>query len=259
MRHSTGRLAAVAIAVGWIGSISPAPGQELPGAGQELARSPLRLETTTERPKAYGIQDYTVTVVPAIAFYPAEASHVYHTSGSLGRYGPNNTLLNFYAAIDLPQGAVVDYIGLNSTTDAPAALGVAAYRRLPNGTLQTVGTFSSTVHGWFTDYNASPFGYVNGFATSTIILHVQQGVESNPQFFGWVEVWWRRTVSAPFAQTFNDVPSDHPFYQFVEALAASGITVGCGSGNFCPDSPLTRGQMAVFLAKALGLHWGSQR
>ena len=30
---------------------------------------------------------------------------------------------------------------------------------------------------------------------------------------------------------------------------------GCGSGNFCPDSPLTRRQMAVFLSKALGLHW----
>jgi hypothetical protein len=36
--------------------------------------------------------------------------------------------------------------------------------------------------------------------------------------------------------------------------AASGIPVGCGGGNFCPDSAITRGQMAVFLSKALGLH-----
>ncbi len=47
----------------------------------------------------------------------------------------------------------------------------------------------------------------------------------------------------------------HPFFQFIEALYASGITAGCGGGNYCPDSPLTRGQMAVFLAKALGLQW----
>ncbi len=47
-----------------------------------------------------------------------------------------------------------------------------------------------------------------------------------------------------------------PFFQFIEALAESGITAGCGNGNFCPDAALTRGQMAVFLAKALGLHWG---
>ena len=58
---------------------------------------------------------------------------------------------------------------------------------------------------------------------------------------------------APATATFGDVPTDHPFFQFVEALAASGITAGCGGGNFCPDQPLTRGQMAVFLSKALGL------
>jgi hypothetical protein len=42
--------------------------------------------------------------------------------------------------------------------------------------------------------------------------------------------------------------------QFVEALVASGITAGCGNGNFCPDAPSTRRQMAVFLTEALGLH-----
>jgi hypothetical protein len=34
-----------------------------------------------------------------------------------------------------------------------------------------------------------------------------------------------------------------------------GSRSGCGGGNFCPDAAVTRGQMAVFLAKALGLHW----
>jgi hypothetical protein len=38
-------------------------------------------------------------------------------------------------------------------------------------------------------------------------------------------------------------------------LAASGVTVGCGGGNYCPDAPLTRRKMAVCLAKALGLQW----
>ncbi len=71
-----------------------------------------------------------------------------------------------------------------------------------------------------------------------------------------VEVLWQRRVHPePQAATFNDVPTNHPFFQFVEALADSGITVGCGGGNYCPDAPLTRGQMAVFLARALGLQW----
>jgi hypothetical protein len=60
---------------------------------------------------------------------------------------------------------------------------------------------------------------------------------------------------APGAATFNDVPTSDPAFQFVEALYSSEITAGCGSGNYCPDAPLTRRQMAVFLAKALGLHW----
>jgi len=51
------------------------------------------------------------------------------------------------------------------------------------------------------------------------------------------------------------VPTSSPQFQFIEALYASGITAGCGNGNFCPNSPLTRGQMAVFLSKALGLQW----
>ena len=71
-----------------------------------------------------------------------------------------------------------------------------------------------------------------------------------------VQVSWIRQVSpAPAVATFADVPTSHPQFQFIEALAKSGITGGCGGGSFCPDTPLTRGQMAVFLAKGLGLAW----
>ena len=71
-----------------------------------------------------------------------------------------------------------------------------------------------------------------------------------------VIVQWRRQVSpGPATATFGDVPTSHAQFRFVEALAASGITGGCGGGDFCPNNPVTRGQMAVFLATALGLHY----
>jgi hypothetical protein len=61
---------------------------------------------------------------------------------------------------------------------------------------------------------------------------------------------------APATASFpNDVPTSHPYFRFVEALKASGITGGCGTGSYCPDAAVTRGQMAVFLATALGLNW----
>jgi hypothetical protein len=213
--------------------------------------------TTREPPRSYGVDQYTVTTVSAVAFLPKFHLDGYDTSGSFGRFGDPNTVQDFFAPLDLPGGAVIDYIGLNSLTDAPFAVGVALYDRFKNGNVTTIGTFSSTVHGWDTDYNASPLGYLwNGQFGHALVLHVQQGSQPDLQYFGWVEVWWRRTVSpAVPVQFFDDVPIDHPFFQFISALANSGITAGCGNNNFCPDSPMTRGQMAVFLAKALGLHW----
>jgi S-layer family protein len=67
---------------------------------------------------------------------------------------------------------------------------------------------------------------------------------------------YRLQVSpAPATATFNDVPATSGQFRFVEALVKAGITAGCGGGNFCPNDPITRGQMAVFLSTALGLQW----
>lgn len=52
---------------------------------------------------------------------------------------------------------------------------------------------------------------------------------------------------------FADVDSGHWAVAWVEQLAAEGITGGCGGGNYCPDDPVTRAQMAVFLVRAFGL------
>jgi len=68
-------------------------------------------------------------------------------------------------------------------------------------------------------------------------------------------LYQRQVSPAPAVATFNDVPTSHPQFQFIQALVDAGITAGCGGGNYCPDNTLTRGQMAVFLAKALGLNW----
>jgi len=72
---------------------------------------------------------------------------------------------------------------------------------------------------------------------------------------GAIRIYYRLQVSPAGFPSFNDVPASDPGFQFIEALVSSGITAGCGNGNYCPDAPLTRRQMAVFLAKALGLHW----
>jgi M6 family metalloprotease-like protein len=53
------------------------------------------------------------------------------------------------------------------------------------------------------------------------------------------------------ATPFADVPAGYWAINYINALYGSGITSGCGGGNFCPASPVTRDQMAVFLVKAI--------
>ena len=49
---------------------------------------------------------------------------------------------------------------------------------------------------------------------------------------------------------FTDVPQASPFHAPVETIIRDGITSGCGGGNYCPSSLVTRAQMAVFLLRA---------
>jgi hypothetical protein len=51
----------------------------------------------------------------------------------------------------------------------------------------------------------------------------------------------------PATGVFADVPVSSNFAPWIEELAAEGITAGCGGGNYCPDAPNTRAQMAAFL------------
>ncbi len=57
-------------------------------------------------------------------------------------------------------------------------------------------------------------------------------------------------VPPPCVGVFPDVPCPSTFADWIEALFNEGITGGCGSGNYCPQDPVRRDQMAVFLLKA---------
>ncbi len=52
---------------------------------------------------------------------------------------------------------------------------------------------------------------------------------------------------------FSDVAASHWAAGWIKQLAAEGITGGCGAGTYCPESAVTRAQMAVFLVKTFNL------
>jgi hypothetical protein len=100
-----------------------------------------------------------------------------------------------------------------------------------------------------------PYTAASGHPLYLVVYFAGGGWEGDTKFNDAFIGFFRPVSPAPAQASFSDVPTTDFGFQYIEALAASGITGGCGGENFCPDSPISRRQMAIFLAKALGLHW----
>jgi len=208
---------------------------------------------------SWGTSGYTILNMGAAAFTPRD-------TGSWGYFGTGyincvSGSEDIWAPVLLPVGAYLDGMRV-FYYDADGTYNVRAWFTRYYG-----DTGYQDIAGW-TSTGSS--GYGSSYVTIGHTIHYldpNDGEQSYNVIFrsettgtslavkGVRLLYLLQVSPAPATATYNDVPTGHPFYQYVEALAASGITAGCGSGNYCPDSPVTRGQMAVFLAKALGLHW----
>ena len=74
-----------------------------------------------------------------------------------------------------------------------------------------------------------------------------------------VSVTARRTLTGRVTLTvFGDI-TGHQFVNEILWLAEKGITRGCAAHSYCPSNPVTRAQMATFLARALNLEAPPQR
>jgi hypothetical protein len=83
--------------------------------------------------------------------------------------------------------------------------------------------------------------------------HISADIASDTSFAGCWAFWNRQVAPGPATATFSDVPTSSPWFQYVEALVDTNVTGGCAPGLYCPNDPITRGQMSVFLARALGM------
>jgi hypothetical protein len=63
------------------------------------------------------------------------------------------------------------------------------------------------------------------------------------------------TLTAITHAGFDDVPASSTFADDIGKLATAGITRGCNppaNDRFCPDDPITRGELTAFFHRALG-------
>lgn len=223
-------------------------------AEQKSVVSAGRQASVAKPAPEYGTQDETAVRLTAVDFTTLTGD-AYAWGTGISRYpliGPLD------ASVRVPTGALItrlefDYCDTSPTQHMTMFL-VGCDNQGQNCSFLHPG-LASQGDGctWVSDSGLSiP---INNY-TNTYVLEVQFGATDGSNLLAGAIVSYRLQVSpAPGVATFGDVPTGHPQFQFIEALVSSGITVGCGGGNFCPNASLTRGQMAVFLSKALGLHW----
>jgi hypothetical protein len=255
------------VAVGWLGMPGGAWGQGLsdqpsqPGDVEVVGPSPTS--------RTFGTATEIVHVVAAADFAAGNASDQWSIYilpnpdvGYIQRL--SDDFVNWYAGLRLPAGAVVtrlEIVGCDGSSQY--ALRADLFRsNLPLGTgiqgLMSVSTGSTETPGCgrFSGTPSSPPLVIDN-EDATYWIGVRTGASFTLSFES-VRVYYQLQVSpAPAVASFGDVPPGHQFFRFIEALKASGITSGCQTSPplYCPDQALTRGQMAVFLSTALGLHF----
>ncbi len=230
-----------------------------------------------QSPESFG-PDGAYTAYQAARWVPWQGTPTPSAYLGTGYVGPSYaTPAAYWTQLDLPNGASIDYVYAvvydndtgggwyfdfhgyegapfegtphyvsfaSGSTGASETPGYTAIQLYPNPPV--------VVHEW-ADLNGDD---IQNIVSYNLSLAGTQTSGTNTLRFWGAAVHWTRTISpAPATATFIDVPVGSFGFQHIEALAASGITAGCDATHFCPDAPITRAQMAVFLAKALGLHW----
>jgi hypothetical protein len=212
----------------------------------------------TLSPNAYGINSTTTHTVPAFAFNAINDSPQNNT-GPYNRYSPTGTEVEA-PLTGIPSGALITAIELQGCDSSATDEVVFILVRVDSdggftalSPLYTTGVAATPGCSFFYHTLASPYTVDNYNYTYNVALRSDN---TSATSYTAMRVYYQLQVSPePVTATFSDVPTTHQYFQFIEALADSGITTGYPDGTFRPGSYVTRGQMAVFLAKALGLHW----
>ena len=189
-------------------------------------------------------------------FYPYNSGSGYASTGSL-RWA-TTALYGMEAPLRVPTGAIIDYLEFDfCDSNASSDISLSLIDCDLTGFCTPVSTVSSTGSPGCSSASVGSVAYTVDNSTRAISLEAIGSIGDGTVSIASAVVGYRLQVSpAPAVATFPvDVPTSYPFFKWIEALAAAGITAGTAPGEFSPDQAVTRGQMAVFLSIALGLHF----
>jgi murein DD-endopeptidase MepM/ murein hydrolase activator NlpD len=153
----------------------------------------------------------------------------------------------------IPKG--VAFVGNNLTCTVTPSDGIT--NGPPTTASMTVGEFYDvpSTHSFFTQISKlSSAGVTKGCAVGYFCPDANVTREQMAIFIE--RALGVFTPPTPSGQTFQDVPPGMLGYPFIEDFVARGITQGCAAGpprRYCPTTPVTREQMAIFIERALGV------
>jgi hypothetical protein len=161
--------------------------------------------------------------------------------------------------LHIPSGASLQYVRLFYYDDTSSSDPAAGLWRADTSGSQSL-LLDMTPSAWSGGNRMVQFGpiaeTVDNYNYSYNVLAALHQASGDVERIYKIVVYYTLQISpAPGAATFNDVPLGAPFFQEIEALAASGITTGYGDGSFRPNNNVTRAAVAAWLSRALGLHW----
>ena len=234
----------------------------------EPGESPIN--TPSGGPDTYGISDFVIYNIAGVEFDPQHDSQYGHFSNGAIHESGTSSAKWFHASFHLPEGALLFgttpfYYDSSVTEDVIINVYQCAGAPGDGCTLLDTRTTSGS-GGWQAGYNDLDVGHhtIDNWDNSAgnlsyyrVYLTLSSATSSDQSLrMKGVTLWYMLQISpAPLTATFPDVAPGFWAFQYVEALAASGITTGFPDGTFRPAENVTRAQMATFLARALGLHW----
>jgi hypothetical protein len=153
-----------------------------------------------------------------------------------GNYCPSATVSRAEMAVTIVRGIHgPDFV-------PPAAVGIFA-----DVTISDTDTTADYIEQLFND------GVVAGCAVGPPRLYCPDQLVNRAQMSVFITKGILLPPVIPPTGYFTDMAGYHWADGFAEALFNAGITVGCGDHQFCPAFPITRGQLAVWLVKGLGI------
>jgi len=159
---------------------------------------------------------------------PSESFTINATVENQGSESANGTTLKYYRSTNSIISSTDTLLGTDPVSGLP-----------PNGTSpESLSTAAPNSTGTY--WVGACVDSVSG--ESNINNNCSSGVE--------VQVSHDSPPTGP-DPTFTDVPKSYWAYESIEILVANSITSGCGNEKYCPESSVTRAQMAIFLERGI--------